>query len=1026
MAQKGEKNSRGSKLKNLIGAVSFLFVCMTQPVSALAAFVDVATSVGMTDAADGEGVSWADYDNDGDLDVFVANYSGQQAFLYQNNGNGTFTDVASSAGILSGTNGVGVAWGDYDNDGDMDIFVGNYGQAPFLYRNNGNGTFSDVASSAGVGVVANTVGSAFADYDNDGDLDLYVSNSTGVQDFLYRNNGDGTFTDVAAGAGIVDLIGTNGVAWADYDGDGDMDLFAAHDGPNSLYRNNGNGTFTDVAGTVGITDPPTSSQGVAWGDYDADGDFDIYVSNTSGTQDYLYRNNGNGTFTNVATSVGMTDGSWGLAPSWADYDGDGDLDIYVSNQPNQQDFLYRNNGNGTFTEVAVSEGMADGAYGAAIGWADYDADGDLDLLVSNYLGQQDFLYQNNLTGKNWIKVIALTDSDNNAQTADGQPDRLAIGAKVEVDLNGGADFSTGFGAYAMALTGAGDGYDQSGSPAHVMVGTVSTVDVRVTFPDGDIVVVPGVAVNQTITVKDPGAPPAGLFTQVAPAAGMTDAADGNGGAWADYDGDGDLDLYVTNSTSQQDFLYLNNGNGTFTNVATAAGITAATNSVGADWGDYDNDGDLDVFVGNFGQAPFLYRNNGNGTFTDVASAAGVAAVRNTVGAAWADYDTDGDLDLFVANSSLQQDFLYRNNGDGTFTDVATAVGLVDALGSNGVAWADYDNDGDLDLFVSHDGPNSLYRNNGNGTFTDVASAAGMTDPPTSSQGVAWGDYDADGDLDLYVSNTSAARQDFLYRNNGNGTFTNVATSVGMTDDDWTLAPAWADYDGDGDLDLFATNQNALQDFLYRNNGNGTFTQVAAADGMADASYGGGVGWADYDNDGDLDVFAANFIGQQDFLYRNGLTGKNWVKVVALTDVDHGAATADGQPDRIATGARVEVDLNGGADFSPGIGAYVMGLVGSSDGLSQPAAAAHFMVGTVPTVDVRVTFPDGDTVVLAGVSANQTITVLDPQSVTAPTNPGGHPLPVTSPPPGIASHPPATPPGKDPNFVPPGRTNTHKK
>ena len=200
----------------------------------------------------------------------------------------------------------------------------------------------------------------------------------------------------------------------------------------------------------------------------------------------------------------------------------------------------------------------------------------------------------------------------------------------------------------------------------------------------------------------------------------------------------------------------------FSDVTDIAGVGCTGSSRGVAWGDYDNDGDLDLYVANYNEANVLYRNNGDGTFTDVTSEAGVGCISHSYGVAWGDYDNDGDLDLYVANYGAN--VLYRNNGDGTFTDVTSEAGVSCTGSSLGVAWGDYDNDGDLDLYVAnHYEANVLYKNNGDGTFTDVTGAAGVG-CTGSSYGVAWGDYDNDGHLDLYVANNGA---NVLYRNNGN-------------------------------------------------------------------------------------------------------------------------------------------------------------------------------------------------------------------------------------------------------------------
>ncbi|MYK21105.1 tetratricopeptide repeat protein, partial [Candidatus Poribacteria bacterium] len=285
-----------------------------------------------------------------------------------------FTDVAPDLEMDKVDGGRGSAWGDYDNDGDEDIVaVGTY-QPHALYRNNGDGTFTNVAEQAGIADPRGGWGSLFADYDNDGYLDLYITRggwSGAAENTLYRNNGDGTFTDATHAAGVADPQSSFCAAWADYDNDGYLDLYIADgvigDGAaNVLYHNNGDGTFTNTAEIAGVANTG-NSLGTAWGDYDKDGYIDLHVVNF-GQSNVLYRNNGDGTFTDVTATTGMnipvTDA---FVTFFLDVDNDADLDIFISNSGSFQAFiagqitgtaphdgdrqvLYRNNGDGTFTD----------------------------------------------------------------------------------------------------------------------------------------------------------------------------------------------------------------------------------------------------------------------------------------------------------------------------------------------------------------------------------------------------------------------------------------------------------------------------------------------------------------------------------------------------------------------------------------------------------------------------------------------------------------------------------------------------
>ena len=296
-----------------------------------------------------------------------------------------------------------VAWADFDNDGDLDLFVGFRGEPNRLYRDD-DGVFVDVAPALGLDDPQETRAAAWGDFDGDGDLDLMVGFrlAEGHPNRLYRNEDAGVaFVDVAPGLGL-DLIGnTRQMSWLDYDGDGDLDLFVAfREQPNRMFRNEGSGrAFTDVTKATGLGDP-RRTVGVAWFDMDQDGDMDAFVANQNGDSDAVYRNDG-GVFTDVAAEWGMdspgrTEEYGGVGPALADYDRDGDLDLFVANYG--PDVLWRNDGGGSFTEVAVGTILGEDYHSTSAAWGDFNNDGWPDLFVVSYLsgiaGVEDYLFQN--------------------------------------------------------------------------------------------------------------------------------------------------------------------------------------------------------------------------------------------------------------------------------------------------------------------------------------------------------------------------------------------------------------------------------------------------------------------------------------------------------------------------------------------------------------------------------------------------------------------------------------------------------
>ena len=370
--------------------------------------------------------------------------------------------------------------------------------------------------------------------------------------------------------------------------------------------------------------------------------------------------------------------------------------------------------------------------------------------------------------------------------------------------------------------------------------------------------------------------------------------DGQAVCWGDFDNDGDQDLFRATGTSSARRLLRNNGDGTFTDITAAAGISTG-GLVSCAWGDYDGDGDLDLYlaVGCNPGTNFLYRNNGNSTFTDVTAAAGVGgdSAHCSLDAAWSDYDNDGDLDLYVVYTELNDpspraNQLFRNTG-GVFSDVAVSTGTNLVSASRRALWADYDNDGFPDLLVVNVSSRSdvLYHNNRNGTFSNVTAAAGIVESANCYDEV-WADLNNDGFLDIFCAGdsfTPSSTPQRVWINQKNGTFVDLAAASGINSlNRHAHSVTVLDKDNDGDIDLymgcsFLTGQSTSDlDALLENDGANPphFTNVAAASGVDESAFpreGEGVASADFDNDNFTDVLVtgsgSTFI-DDDYFWKN--------------------------------------------------------------------------------------------------------------------------------------------------------------
>lgn len=473
----------------------------------------------------GPGVCVADFDGDGWPDIYFVNgrdlYSRGIAVrnaLYHNNKDGTFTDVTEQAGVPGTGYGLGCVWGDYDNDGHPDLFVTQYGRN-ILYHNNGNGTFTDVTDKAGVAGLESGLfhsGATFFDYDRDGYLDLYVGSYValdpdgprycnigsvrsscppsaykGSVDALYRNNGDGTFTNVTRAATIYQPGGKNlSVGAADYDNDGWPDLFVANDGLDAyLYHNQQGKSFKETGAPSGMAFSASGSlmaaMCISLGDYDNDGWLDLYISDFQGSSDHIWHNDGKGNFDEVSDEAGITGPTHNVLSfggGFVDYDNDGWLDLFIANghvypeieqaspgtHYKQVNSLFHNQGNGKFVETGDSAGIASQSPHAARGvaFADFDNDGFVDILVANN-GDPPLLLHNSGNGNHFInfKLVGI------------KSNRDAMGARIRVQAGGLSQI--------REVSGGGSYLSQSELRANFGLGSAKVAQsVEISWPSG--------------------------------------------------------------------------------------------------------------------------------------------------------------------------------------------------------------------------------------------------------------------------------------------------------------------------------------------------------------------------------------------------------------------------------------------------------------------------------------------------------------------------------------------------------------
>ncbi len=825
----------------------------------------------------GGGVSAGDIDNDGLVDLFfTANMKSNT--LYLNKGDFKFEDISAPAGIEGDDRWVtGSTMVDINNDGYLDIYVSVSGKGKnrnnLLYINNGNNTFEEKAESYGINDNGHTTQGTFFDYDNDGDLDLYLANYPPTpfkspvalykykannpkieeSDILYRNNGDGTFTNVTVEAGILNFGLSLSATVGDFNKDGWKDIYVSNDFDSAdyLYINNQNGTFSELAGSI-LHHTAQYGMGADVADFNNDMLVDIaqvdmtpednrrskanmasmnpvgFTKMVEAGLNYQYMQNclqlnrgidanGMPVFSEISRLAGIATTDWSWSILFADLDNDGWKDVAISNGTrrdiNNRDYfnnlkarnhfggvkltaeeiqkipsekvsnyVYKNTKDYTFKNMVSEWGWEEKTFSNGAVYTDLDNDGDLDYVVNN-IDQEASVYRNNNLEKNNYLQVSLKGPENNLN---------GLGAKVYVYSNNLEQYNE------LTLT---RGFQSSVSPKlHFGLGKNNNVSkVKVVWPNGNISIINNVEINQNLIVDYSSSKTASEITNNTSLVFKTVELDtlnidfkhkennyndyffepllphktsmlGSGVAVADVNNDGLDDFYIGGASGQAGVLYIQNTDDSFyaSNIK-LLDLDRTSEDMGALFFDADNDGDKDLYVVSGGNEQLhknievfqdrLYLNDGTGNF--IKGETNLPKITESGGRVTAgDYDADGDLDLFISGRLVVGKYPWPtksyilNNEKGIFTDVTSQIAPdFNNLGMiTDANWVDFDNNGSLDLVIVGEWTPILFYSNTDGKFTNVTKDVGLKNTNGWWSSISKADFDNDGDIDFVIGN----------------------------------------------------------------------------------------------------------------------------------------------------------------------------------------------------------------------------------------------------------------------------------
>jgi len=979
------------------------------------------------------GVVIGDFDGDEKPDLFFT--SGPETNrLYRQSGDFTFEDVSAVAAIGGGKNdwGTGASAIDIDGDGDLDLYVCNYDSPNALYLNEGSGKFREAASEFGLAQIDSCLMPSFCDFDRDGDLDVWIVtnryyrengrpeqppveklpggkfiikpkfakyyalqktglasyevDNVGRPDFLLRNDA-GKFTDISMVAGIQKPGHGLSATWFDFDNDGFLDIYIANDfsDTDNLFRNNGDGTFTDVITSV-VNYTPWFSMGADAGDINNDGLLDFVTLDMAATTHYkskvsmgemgamrfpieqkfprqvmrncLQINSGTGRFYETAGLSGVSNSDWSWAAKLADFDNDGRVDLFISNgmardfgnsditfqksdqigqtewdhykdtpEKPEQNLAYRNSGDLTFADVSKDWGLDHVGMSYATAYGDLDRDGDLDLVVVN-LNEAPSLYRNESISGYWL-TIRLKGS---------RSDREAIGALVTIEAGGIQHVRqqvpmSGYLSHNLA-------------ELHFGLGKAEKIDsLTVRWPDGHLQTLSNIKANQHLVIRESQEPgPKYQRSQPKPMFGFFQglrglahqekpyedfvrqpllpnklSQPGPGIAFADVDGNGSEDFFIACPNGQTGAIFFNDGKGNFSIKTTDPfDKIEDTEDVGVLFFDADSDGDADLYLSSGGYEydkgdsrtkDRLYLNDGKGAFTPASNGALPNFTDNSSCVIASDFDRDGDLDLFVGGRVVSGEYPIAANSrllinestpGGAIKFIEAAPEKAPGLKNSGLVtsalWSDVDTDGWLDLLVTHEwGPIKLFLNK-KGILTEATKSAGLANHLGWWNSIVGGDIDNDGDIDYAVGNAGLNTKyhaspehpvliyygdysgdgprrlieakyegDTLYPGRGKSCSTNAMPHLAKkftSFHDFASAPLAKIYSADKLSSSEAFTANTLESGVLINDGSGKFTfQDLPNEAQSSPIF--GLSLCDVDGDGNLDLYAVqNFTATQ--------------------------------------------------------------------------------------------------------------------------------------------------------------------